>query len=73
MKNYLAIIKGEAIEYSFGGNRSYDVNKNYRFEANDREQAISLAEGHLRDLRKNLLGARIFLESLLEIKDIKLL
>ena len=72
MPEYLALYKGTAFEVSFDGDREYSINRCYRFETNNEEEAKSLAEKQRIHLGKNLFGAKISLDSLFEVREVKL-
>ena len=71
--DYLARYDIRALEYSFGGWKRYDDNKEFRFNALDDKNALKLAEDHAKEIRSNLFGAIVTLNSLLMINrvDIK--
>ncbi|MEK6760890.1 MAG: hypothetical protein AABX93_03125 [Nanoarchaeota archaeon] len=67
MPEYVAKIIGTAIEYSFGGSLSYDVNEERRFSAEDKPAADKKAQDELIKIGSKLLCAKLNLESLTTI------
>ena len=72
MSEYLAKFSGTAVEYSFGGNKTYSFSREKRFSAKDDELAKRIAEDQKLEMVGNLLGAKISLESVLEVRDVDL-
>ncbi len=73
MPKYLAQYKINAFEYSFGGWEPYEDRKEFKFDAENEDEAKKIAEEHRREIRrKKLIGGNATLESLLEIKKINL-
>ena len=64
---YLAKFKVEAYEYSFGGSRPYEENKEWGFEANNDEEAQKMAMKHRFEIGKGLIGPTVTLESLIQV------
>lgn len=72
MVEYLARYGVQAQEYSFGGWRPYETKGEYQFTAVSELEARDEANNHRFTIAKNLFGAVVRLESLLEVKELKL-
>ena len=72
MPEYIAEIKGTASEYSFGGNRPYDVREERIFFADDDNDAYKVAKDSVAKLRRELILASLTLDSLDEVRHVDL-
>ncbi len=72
MSEFLAQYHIKAYEVSFGGNLPYEKKEDYCFPASTKERAHDMAEDHCFVIGRELIGATVTLERLLEVKEVSL-
>ena len=72
MPKYQASYTINAYEISFGSERVYELKKEHRFDALNDDEAKKIATMQKIDIGRGLFDPTVTLDSLLEIKEVKL-